>query len=398
MRVERSEIERGVLLRVVEEPRVRYPARPVRRTRSPAGSPDPDALLTRLGPEGAAMATRVLREGARGWRRWSTLRRRAGDAFSPFAAEGLLDDLCREAGLVVEDAWRHGGWAPQRFAVDPSVRPWLGVLDPQALRDELAAELTAEPMRRALERGPPGVDWRSFAFVLRAGERLLDLAEHGIRPGARELAGLIDHTKAWTPRRRALLEEIVGRPFDELVAKQDRQIGIRGPLRHREAALWASSIASVDLAVDERARGLLLVENAETFRHLLPLADEGWIVLHVPGGPPPAETELVSRILALAPGLEVQAVFDLDPAGIGIALLVAERAGTALHADAMTPELLGSAPRRVPLTPWDIERLEHLRGRSGPFEPLVIALSALGAKAEQETLQRHLLAIFRGHT
>jgi hypothetical protein len=47
------------------------------------------------------MATRVLREGARGWRRWSTLRRHAGHDFSPIVVEGeLLERLVREAGLL----------------------------------------------------------------------------------------------------------------------------------------------------------------------------------------------------------------------------------------------------------------------------------------------------------
>jgi hypothetical protein len=50
------------------------------------------------------------------------------------------------------------------------------------------------------------------------------------------------------------------------------------------------------------ARGVILIENAETFRHLVPLTDAGWVVLHVPGGPPPAETDLARRLHALAPG------------------------------------------------------------------------------------------------
>lgn len=342
------------------------------------------------------MAERILHEGARGWRRWSTLRRRAGRDFSPILAESeLLDALCREAGLTVEDTWRHSGWIPQRFVIDESLRSWLGIIDPEQLRTELGDELTHLEPLQALDEGPTrGVDWRSFAFVLRAADRLLDMAEHGMRPNARELAGLVDQTKAWTPARRQAFERILGASFDELVAKTDRQIGIRGPVEHGEGALWASSIGRVQLRLGD-ARGVVLVENLETFRTLAALADGGLIVVHVPGGPPPAECELIGRLSALAPGLQFHAAFDLDPAGIRIALLVEERAGVKLDATTMSDDLLQRAPRTLPLTEWDRRELDRLQGRSGPFEPLRAAIASAGTKAEQEPYQRDLLTLLR---
>ena len=396
MRTETSEERDGIRYRILELKRVRYPPKPLRRTRIPIEPPDPDEALARLDDERATMAERVLREGIRGRRRWSTLRSKSGSDFSPILVETeILDDLCRRAGLIVEDTWRLDRWVVDVFSVDPSMRAWLGLVDPDLLRLELEEELRRPQIVSALAEGPPaGIEWRSFAFVLRAGERVLDLREHGFKPSARELAGLVDHTKAWTPRRRELLAELIGQPFGEIVNALDRQLGIRGPLTHPEGGIWASAIAGIDLAVGEEARGVILVENAETFRTLTALVEQNWIVLHVPGGPPPAECELIERLAALAPDLVFQAAFDLDPAGIRIASLVRERTGIDVEVAGMSPELLADAQRTLDLNDWDRDQLARLNGRVGPLEDLRTAIAATGRKVEQETLQQRLLQLF----
>jgi hypothetical protein len=394
-RVERVEERDGIRYRVVEQPRVRYPPKLISRTRTPLTAADPEPLLVRLDPAEAAMATRVLREGARRWRRWSTLRRHAGRDFAPIVVEQLLDRLVREAGLLVEDRFLNATWRPYRFRVDESVWPWLGIVDPDALRAELADELTREPLLETLAAGPPsGMDWPSFAFVLRAAERLADLGEHGVRPGARELAGQIDHTKAWTERRRGLLERLVSLPFDELVARYDRLVELRGPVSHGQGDLWASQIDELELALTAEARGVILVENRETFRHLLALAERGYVVLWVPGGPPPAEVALVRRLAELQPGLRFHAVFDLDPAGIRIARIVEDRSGVTLEATGMTPELFAHARRRLPLNRWDAAQLQALDGRATAFDALRQTLLSARSKVEQETIQRRLYRVF----
>ncbi|MFL5963795.1 MAG: DUF2399 domain-containing protein [Gaiellaceae bacterium] len=396
VRVERVEERDGIRYRLIEQPRVRYAPKPISRMRTPLAPADPEPLLTRLDRDEARMAMRVLREGGRGWRRWSTLRRHSGRDFSPILAEGeLLERLVREAGLLVEDRFREGRWRPNRFRVDESVWPWLGIVDPDVLRAELDGELTVESLRAALADGPPrGMDWPSFAFVLRAGERLSDLAEHGVRPGARELAGQIDHTKAWTDRRRGLLDRLLERPFQELVAKYDRIVELRGALSHGEGDLWASQIDEVELSLAGLLRGVILVENRETFRHLLDLAELDYLVLWVPGGPPPAEVSLVRRLAELQPELRFHAVFDLDPAGIRIARLVEERAGVALEPTGMTPELFASARKRLALNRWDEGQLERYAGDAAALEPLRAVITVAGAKVEQETIQRRLYSLF----
>lgn len=398
MRTETSEERDGIRYRVIELRRVRYPPKPLRRSRAPINAPDPDRALARLDDERAAMAERVLREGIRGRRRWSTLRSRSGPDFSPIVVEmEILNDLCRSAGLLVEDTWHLDRWVVDSFMVDRSMRTWLGLVDPGVVQAELREELRRPVVVAALSEGPPaGIDWRSFAFVLRAAERVADLGEHGFKPSARELAGLVDHTKAWTPRRRELLAELLDRPFEDIVNRLDRQIGIRGPVAHPEGGVWASSVAGIDLSVADEARGAILVENAETFRTLSVLAESGWLVLHVPGGPPPAECELIERLAVLAPGLTFHAAFDLDPAGIRIARLVQRRTGVELSVAAMSPEFLRRAPRALELSDWDREQPVRLDGDSGPLEDLRREIAATGRKVEQETFQQQLVDLFGG--
>lgn len=395
MRTERTFVEGGLRYRVVEQQRKRLGPKPLRRTRYAAPDPDPAPLLAALDAELRKMAERVLREGAFNWRRWSTIRRKAGPDFSPYEVEvELLSSLCRGAGLTAVDHFHNGGWTPQRFRVDDRVRLWLGI-EGSEIGEQLEAELTEGTLLAALNAGRPrGFSWRSFAFVLRACEQLHQFALHGVRPGARELAGLIDHTKAWTPARVALVERLMGTSFGELIAPSDRQIALRGPVTHSEGGLWASRIEEIEFEVTESARLAVLIENLETFKFLLPLADEGAILVHVPGGPPPAEVELVSRLAALAPDLPLYAAFDLDPAGLRIARLISQRADVRLLPDLMAPALLDSAPHRIELGDWDRRELGNL-GALGPFDALRTHLEKREEKVEQETIQRRLERLLR---
>lgn len=381
----------------MEEQRVRYPAKPILRERSPVTvEGDPTRLLYRLDPTHERAARRLLKEGARNWRRWETICRHAGDDFSPFEAEReLLDLLVAHAGLHVEDRYRNGRWRPHRLRVDQSLWPWLGILDPAQLRAELEQELTRAELHEALEVGPPsGMDYASFAFCLRAAERLCSFLEHGLRPSAKELAGLVDHTKAWTDQRRSLVERLLRRPFEDLVATSDRPIELAGPIAHDEPMLWASQLDNVRLRLSAEPVGIICVENRDTFKHLLPLGRRNYIVLWVPGGPPPAEVDLLRRLIDLAPNVPVHACFDLDPAGIRIARLLEEGAGATLQPTGMTPELLAGARHKLQLSSWDRRELERLDGRANAFEPLRAAILSAERKAEQEVVQRRLYVLF----
>jgi hypothetical protein len=215
---------------------------------------------------------------------------------------------------------------------------------------------------------------------------------------------MIDHTKAWTERRRTLVADLLGQPFDQLVARFDRPVEIKGPLIHRrgdlwasDIELWASGIDEVELRIQGEPSGVVLVENRETFRSLLPLADVGYIILWVPGGPPPAEISLARRLAELRPDIRFHACFDLDPAGIRIASLLAKGAEIEVSPTGMTPELFASAPRKLKLSAWDEQELMRMQHSAGPLEPLHATITAAGLKVEQETIQRDLLSLFEAH-
>ena len=64
---------------------------------------------------------------------------------------------------------------------------------------------------------------------------MLDFREHNIQPGERELAGLIDHVKAWTTTRQKLVVDLLGVSWTERGATRDRLIGIRGSCAPRQS-------------------------------------------------------------------------------------------------------------------------------------------------------------------
>jgi hypothetical protein len=146
----------------------------------------------------------------------------------------------------------------------------------------------------------------------------------------------------------------------------------------------------VPLELVGRPRGVVLVENNETFEHLLALADHELVVLWVPCGPPPAEAELARRLHELEPALRFQACFDLDPAGIRIARLIEEKAAVALEPTGMGVELLAGAEQHLDLNRWDCDHLARGPAWAGICEPLRAALAAAPIKVEQETLERRL--------
>jgi hypothetical protein len=390
LRTERTFVEDGLRYRIVEQQRKRLGPKPLQRTRYAAPDPDPAAFLPSLDADLRKMAERVLREGAFKWRRWSTICRKAGPDFSPYVVETeLLTDLSRHAGLTVVDRHHDGSWVPHRFRVDERVRLWLGIEGPE-IGEQLAADVTEPSLLAAIEEGRPrGFTWKSIDFVIRACQQLHEFARHEIRPGRRELAGLIDHTKAWTPARMALVETLMEKRFRDLVAPEDRQIVIRGPVAHSEGGLWASRIEEFWFDISQDARMIVLVENLETLKFLLPQAESGAILIQVPGGPPPAEVELVARLASLAPQVPIYAAFDLDPAGIRIAESLARRAEVTLRTELMDPMLLERAPRRLALGDWDRKELTNL-ATAGPFLTLRSRLESLNGKVEQETIQREL--------
>lgn len=153
-------------------------------------------------------------------------------------------------------------------------------------------------------------------------------------------------------------------------------------------------VSEIPLSLSGDLLAIACVENKETFHELWPLSDRDWVVLHVPGMPPPAEVEFLTRLTALAPSVPVFAAFDPDPAGINIACTLSRLADLPLRTDVMTPELLDAA-NSLELSDWDRSELERQRASGvGTLEPLRQAIEQADRKGEQEPAHPWLLAQF----
>jgi hypothetical protein len=104
------------------------------------------------------------------------------------------------------------------------------------------------------------------------------------------------------------------------------------------------------------------------FRHLLTLADRAYLVVWVPGGPPPAEVALVHRLAELQPDARFHAGFDLDPAGIRSPDCSGTASGVTLAPTGMTPALFARARKRLPSNRWDEAQLERYSGDAAALD------------------------------
>jgi len=174
-------------------------------------------------------------------------------------------------------------WSMSSLLSRTCVRGWA--CRPRCPPNRTRGGLRPPQIVSALADGPPsGNDWRSFAFVLRAGERVLDLREHGFKPSARELAGLVDHTKAWTPAAKSFWPKRTGIDVEvaamspELLAEAPRALdlsdwdrdqlaqpnGRAGSLEDLRAAIVASRRKVEQETLQQRLLHLFSARPAQT--------------------------------------------------------------------------------------------------------------------------------------
>lgn len=158
-------------------------------------------------------------------------------------------------------------------------------------------------------------------------------------PGAAELAGLAwgDTHITWSTARSIVFSQLVGREFSLAVNKSDIAIRVRGPLVWRNGSVVADAMRGVPWIglpsegvrligdIDFSARGILLVENAETFEEVCKLDDvtESWLCIWGQG------KAIVNTIdlIAVLPPVPVAAWMDLDAAGLEIFTMLTRRLG-----------------------------------------------------------------------
>ncbi len=401
-REEQQEVRDGVVWSTVMQPHVRLPARPVVRHAAAQASVDVADVLARLPKDEQRMALRLLRQGLGKWRQWNAVLRRPPAWLDvPLAERTLLPLLLRAGAVQVRERYvaREGRWELREFRSADAVRDFVGRPEPDVIAAELEIELTTPPPREALAAGKPtGWDWPAFAFVLRAADAWLIDRAHGVRRHERELAAELWHSKAFRSRARVdLLAEIVGCPADALFEPKPRKIGIKGPLVHEQASVYADDVPELALQPGAELHSVLCVENETTFTAVLPYARRGWLLIWIPGSAPEAEARLLGRVSAIAPDVPVLAAFDPDPAGVRIALSLARRSGVQLDPAPMSSDALEAA-RKLDLDPWDREELDRLDGAAGRHQDLLDAVRQLDRKGEQESFHPWLIALLEERT
>ncbi len=337
-------------------------------------------------------------------RRWDTLISRAGNAGFSYA-HALLEALLR-AGLVETDESReHGQWKTRQVAfIDPvALRATLGLPDADALRAQLADEITAPPQdsrlaplwtelanyppARGLERcallrkleawivGNRFGTRRDFALFARGTTKAVTSAEWKWLETLPDFAafGIEQHTPAlWL---RAPLTLRFGEKTIDLSAPPD-MIGIS-----------PATISTLD-GVGGEIGCWRIVENRTSFERTAREHGDTDGVIWLPGFAPGWWKESVQHILRHKPTHALVAC-DPDPAGICIALdagAIWQSSGLTWLPWVMDVRQLTQLDTRLPLTDHDKVLLEQLSARDLPpaLRALAEWMHAHNEKGEQE--------------
>lgn len=320
----------------------------------------------------------VLKHRRRGW---STVVSRFGSRAEPVARQLILaggivlrcevDQYLMKLGQPT--SWRLSSpWQEQAPDVLAELRPRR---DPDVVRAELLGLLSGfeeRPLlfaeRAALELVPPGTgfvvpsgttttakSWATYEAALRAACARMRLSHV---PGAAELAGHAwgDTHIEWSAARMLVFSQLVEEEFALAVDKADVEVRLRGPL------VWRHGNAIADAAraqpwiglpkegmwlvgkVESDATGVLVVENAETFKKVCEIEEitASWICVWGKGKAVVNTAPLINSI----PGSKVAAWMDLDVAGLEIFTMLERVVDQPVQPVAMTLDLLMTGPPR----------------------------------------------------
>lgn len=323
-----------------------------------------------------------------------------------------LQDTLAALGGELDDV-RERRRKARRDKVASDARTWTELLQLTADVPELANE------RTGLQRTPPSpalhvpsgsrtgtTRWCVFEAALRAAAAYYLARRDDERFSPKGLAGQAwrDTKKTWTMHRRFAFQELVGLPFHEALDVPDTELRMRGPLvwvckdvvaNARICEPWLSVPARglrVLGTTDFAAKGILLVENSDTFEQVCrkPEIVERWLCVWGKGF---VSTGLID-FLHDRP-VPIAAWGDLDAHGIKIIHDVARRTGVPVHPVGMSVQLWDAGVRRK----QSEENLASARTlaaelvNSGPpaLRPLAAAIAETGDGCEQEPLARKVL-------
>ncbi|MFY1683615.1 Wadjet anti-phage system protein JetD domain-containing protein [Micromonospora sp. WMMD730] len=369
-----------------------------------------------------------------GRRQWPSVVKRFGDR-----ADAVALSLVRAGGITLRcgvdpdeltirtpDGWSLStAWSEQAVDEIADLRPQrdpddvrrelLGLLDgltPPTLAAERAALATVpagSPLAPPPETVSGAKSWATYEAALRAA---CCWAGMDRTPGAAELAGLAwgDTHITWSAARSIVFSQLVGREFSLAVNRSDIAIRVRGPLVWRNGSVVADAMRGVPWIglpsegvrivgdIDFSARGILLVENAETFQEVCKLDDvtEFWLCIWGQG------KAIVNTIdlIAVLPPVPVAAWMDLDAAGLEIFTMLTRRLGRDAVPVGMDLELLESgrprqrskAAEEAKATEDDMRLAARIRkDLPEPLRAVADRITQTGKAVEQQTLHNVVL-------
>lgn len=365
-----------------------------------------------------------------GRREWLTVEKSLGDHRAWEVAVALVrcggvvlrctvDDTLH---LAEPDSWRRShAWSLQHADLLNDLR---GRPDPDDLRSELlglmhqADELRGE--RTLLAACPPGSPlrvpagsavrtsaWSVYENVIRAAATWWPHRHSGEAPlTAKGLAArAFRNSKDWTPERELAFSNLIAMSFDQAVSEADSEIRIRGPL------VWQLGRVAADAAVAEpwigvpakgihaagvtrcTARGILLVENSDTFEQVCKASEiiGQWLCVWAKGYTSRGVLALLSH---LAP-LPVVAWCDLDADGIAIVDDISRKLKRAVTPVGMDIELWRSTPHRKQ-KPGQVARDKDLAAKLAargpqPLRALASEIALYGGSCEQEAIHDQVI-------
>jgi hypothetical protein len=363
----------------------------------------PPRPLDALPADWRALAAQWIERAPRA--RWKTLLADAGHARVELA-QALKDWLLEGGWVAVEETRAGTRWEPLwiEFRQPAAMRAALGLADPEGLRDEwqqrrariahgaLSAHLAALDALtpgRALER----------ADLLQAVDRWRSEKRHGTRRDFAQFArGSTKSVSAaewqWLQQQLDLAAVGIERHAPTLLLRAPLALAtVAGEIDLRAAPDFVGVTAETLRRV-QVLRGHLdrwrVIENRTSFERCARAFGDRDAVLWVPGFAPDWWTEVVARLLSLAPAPALIAC-DPDPSGIEIALAVGRlwhQAGLPWDPWQMSATALAALPQRRPLSAFDSSRLQALLETDLPADLAALArwMAAHGEKGEQEAL------------
>lgn len=272
----------------------------------------------------------------------------------------------------------------------------------------LLKALTDETSTLAPEQSAAGTRvWSTYSAALKASAEWFAGQQRGWKFSERELSvRALGSSKRWTTPAKTAFSNVVGLPFDQAVYTTDTGIRMLGPASWYLNSLVADASAATSFVeipgkaaattgtLDTRdARGVLLVENQETFQALSrTTVPKDWLCIWMEGYASGALAQFLTRI----PDIPLAAWGDLDPPGIDIIVNLSSKSNRTIQPVAMDPVLYAAGylldEGSEDLENWRTQAERLATTAPAHFRPLARAIADnQGYRCEQEGLHERVL-------